>query len=340
MKSLLGLGVVLSFLVADASAGCLGCGNQGAQCSPVQCDQTHLWSGFSPSQVTYSPNCWSGGCGNGIFNGAGIGLLDRIKCHIQNGGCGIACNGTCPDLGWDSMGSCCGGPGLGGYGGYSLASFHGMSYAGPRLMGNSRGGCCPKPSCFAGPCGFGGGGPVIGGGCCVDSCGGCGLGCHSFQTGWLAGLMERLRGHCCAGAYSCGSLDPCGTLGSCNAFPAGNLGLNFGVANYGDCGCDGGCHSGSCGVSGGCGNGGIISGGYIQGGSAGGAGCGNGAVGTPTPVPSLEPQPTSHPSAKNVQYPSTETSAFLQGTKPGLFRSAKKGPMRKKSTSDYFSVTR
>ncbi len=307
-RLLMGLGVVLGMLAADASAGCIGCGNQGARCDAVQCDQSYLWSGFSPSQPTYQPDCWNGGCGNGhcgLF-----GFLDRIKSHLHSGGCGTTCDSNYQGCGWDSMGSCCGGSGLGGYGGYSLASFHGLSYAGPRLMGNSGGccsdpcgttsGCCPGGSCFAGPCGYGGGGS----GCCAGGR----AGCHSFQCGWLSGLMERIRSHCCANAYSCGSLDPCGSLGGCDSFPGGGLDLNLGDSG---CGCgDAGCAGGGCG-------GGAPA---FEGGSHDAPSAAAPQNNTPQAVPQM-----STPSA-SYRYPRTSAPNLLQSAQqnaqPGLFRSA------------------
>ena len=104
---------------------------------------------------------------------------------------------------------------MGGYGGYSLASWHGLGGGGHRLM---TGGC--NRSCGAG---------------------GCAPGCHNFNVGWLGSLMERLRNCCGTRAMSHGSLDRCGlTSSSWASYPAGNLDVSFGKGN----GCYGGTSNG------------------------------------------------------------------------------------------------
>lgn len=365
MKRLfLGLFVALGLLVTNASAQCVGCGQQGMPSASVQCDYSNLWNGFSPTVMNYTPDCWSGGCGKGILGGRGIGLLERMRSHVASGpggGCGIACDAASPNIGWESIGNGCGGAGLGGYGGYGMSSFHGLSQGGHRLMGNSNG-CCPPGGCFAGPCDAGS--------CGIGSCGtGGGLSCHSFQTGWLSGLMERLRGHCSARSYSGGSLDPCGSLSGCGSYPAGNIDVSFGGANMGcggSCGVGGGCDS--CGAGGGCGGEAVDSGAYGGGyGVDGSAGCGNGAIGTPTPTPhsSIEPQPAaelieppvSHPSAGGSfnsspfdldstpsEYPSTSSNPLHQSAQPSYFNSVpQKTPAgfgRSQGRLDYVSMKR
>lgn len=139
----------------------------------------------------------------------GCGILGRLLRRSDN-----CCPPPSPNIGWDGWGHGCGGAGLGGYGGHSLASWHGLGGGGHRLMG---GGC--DPCCYGSGC-----------------AGGCALGCHSFHVGWLGSLMERLRNCGSARAMCHGSLDPCGLLSSkCASYPAGNLNVSFGCAN----GCSG-----------------------------------------------------------------------------------------------------
>ena len=321
-RLLMGLLIASGLMVAQASAGCIGCLQQGMACGPVPCDYSHLWNGFSPTSWNYTPDCWSGGCcGKGIVGDHVVGLLDRVRAHCQRGGCGIACNSVDPNIGWGSIGHGVDDPGVDGYGGSGLTTFHGLSGAGPRLMGNPR--CCTSGNCFAGPCDTN----------CGNTCSAGGLACHSFQTGWLSCLMERLRSHCSAQCYACGSLDPCGTLRCRNSYPAGNLNLNFGA-------CSDGC-GGSCGYGGGCD--GQMDGGGAYPVESYDVDHGTPAAPTPTDHPA-EPQPAgnnySHPAAAfdteselpssreveikksaPVEYPRTDAVPLHHGAQPTHYQS-------------------
>ncbi len=249
----LALVAVLGIVTTDAAAQCLGCGHYGDCGAPITCDYSYLWANFSPSQCHYvpKPGLPCGGCrlGSGRLlcqlagacQGHGAHAIDgrcgkpKAACERGKGGDAVAntscrfgdrgrllrgydncCSPPSPNIGWDGWGHGCGGAGLGGYGGHSLASWHGLGGGGHRLMG---GGC--DTYCDGSPC-----------------AGGCGLRCHSFHADWLGSLMERLRNCGSACAMSHRSLDRCGLLSlGWASYPAGHLDVSFGCAH--GCNCDG-----------------------------------------------------------------------------------------------------